>query len=187
MIDFTEKKQYLQTYASCQVLLDHAGLPFHAGTTTTMRRNAKSLFTVVAEETPIDSKPRPNANRDVAKVNNPFHQHSKIRSRLWKLFILNYNAAFVSLVKCYWTMHGFCSKLVLNLRREEVLIDVEPKRRGKDLPLPQKDSTINITESIQLYPMCCTTIYLQIISNACARHKSIISGTTGSPCHISQW
>ena len=147
----------------------------------TTRRNANSLFTVVAEETPIDSKPRPNANRDVAKVNNPSNQHSKIRSRLWKLLILNYNAAFVSVVKCYCTMHGFYSQLVLNLRCEAVLIDIEPKKRGEDLPLPQKDSIINITESVQFYPMCCiSTINQQIISNACARHKSIISGNRKS-------
>ena len=63
--------------ASCQALLDDAGLLFQAGTMITMRRNVNNLFTVVAEETPTDSKPMQNVDRDVEKVNYPLSSTPK--------------------------------------------------------------------------------------------------------------
>ena len=54
--------------ASCRVLPDGAGHLFQAGTMTTKRKSVNNSSTVVAEETPIDSEPRTNVNRDVEKV-----------------------------------------------------------------------------------------------------------------------
>ena len=76
-----KRDNILQMCASCQVKLDHVMVCVPAGTITTARRNAKSLITVVAEGTPTDSKPRPNANRGVEKVNYPSHQNQKYTAR----------------------------------------------------------------------------------------------------------
>ena len=59
-------KQYLQIFASCQVIPEGAGVMNQAGSTTRRRKNAKYSSMAAVEETSIDSKPKRNAKGYVA-------------------------------------------------------------------------------------------------------------------------